>query len=84
VTKLEILGAALVVCSLLVGPATAKKAMTSHPATAAVCDPRDPGNPFSKEYDYMTWSAWRRRGSFDDRNDYTCQPIPAYVRNHHW
>ena len=82
-TKLEILGAALVVCSLLVGPATAKKAMTSHPATA-VCDPRDPGNPFSKEYDYMTWSAWRRRGSFDDRNDYTCQPIPAYVRNHHW
>jgi len=81
-TKLGILGTALVVSALLVGPAMAKKAATSH--AAAVCDPRDPGNPFSREYDYMTWSAWRRRGSFDDRNDYTCQPIPAYARNHGW
>jgi hypothetical protein len=82
--KLGILGTALIVCSLLVGPAMAKKAATSHPATAAACDSRDPGNPFSKEYDYMTWSAWRRRGAWDDRNDYTCQPIPSYARNHGW
>jgi hypothetical protein len=79
--KLWLLGVALVASSLLVGPALAKKAATSHPATAAVCDPRDPGNPFSKEYDYMTWSAWRRRGSWDDRAEYTCQPIPSYARN---
>jgi hypothetical protein len=80
-TKLGILGTTLVICSLLVGPAVAKKAATSHPATAAVCDPRDPGNPFSKAYDYMTWSAWRRRGGWDDRAEYTCQPIPSYARN---
>jgi hypothetical protein len=79
-TKLCILGAALVV-SLLAAPVMANKVRTSHPAVAAACDPRDPGNPFSKEYDYMTWSAWRRRGGWDDRNEYTCQPIPSYYSN---
>jgi hypothetical protein len=82
-TKLWLLGTALVVSSLLAGPVVAREAI-GHAAVQAACDPRDPGNPFSKKYDYMTWSAWRRRGSFDDRNDYTCQPIPSYARNHGW
>jgi hypothetical protein len=76
-TKLWLLGTALVVSSLLAGPVMAKKAKTSHPAPATVCDPRDPGNPFSKKYEFLEWSDWRRVGGWDDRNDYTCQPIPS-------
>jgi hypothetical protein len=78
-TKLRLLGAA-VIFSVLAGPAMAKHVIhkTAHHVRTAACDPRDPGNPFSQKYDYMAWSAWRRRGSWDDRADYTCQPIPSY------
>jgi hypothetical protein len=76
-TKLWLLGTALVVSSLLAGPVMAKKAKTSQPAPATVCDPRDPGNPFSKKYEFLEWSDWRRVGGWDDRNEYTCQPIPS-------
>jgi hypothetical protein len=76
-SKLWLLGTALVVSSLLAGPVMAKKAKTSHPAPATVCDPRDPGNPFSKKYEFLEWSDWRRVGGWDDRNEYTCQPIPS-------
>jgi len=76
-TKLWLLGTALVVSSFLAGPVMAKKAKTSHPAPATVCDPRDPGNPFSKKYEFLEWSDWRRVGGWDDRNEYTCQPIPS-------
>ena len=34
----------------------------------------DAGNPFSKEEDYMAWSAWRARGGWDDRIDPNCLP----------
>jgi hypothetical protein len=77
-TKLGLIGTVLVVSSLLASPAIARDARTGHPAVHAACDPRDPGNPFSKTYDYLTWSAWRRRGGWDDRADYTCQPIPSH------
>jgi len=76
-TKLGLLATALVLSSILAGPAMAKQ-MARHQPTGAACDPRDPGNPYSKTYDYLAWSAWRRRGSWDDRADYTCQPIPAH------
>jgi hypothetical protein len=81
-TKLGLLGAAAVVSFALAGPTmaqaeTAKHVNPNHVQNVA-CDPRDPGNPFSRTYDYMTWSAWRRRGSWDDRADYTCQPIPVH------
>ena len=79
-TKLGILGAALAAVSLLAAPVMAKDARTGQAAT--VCDPRDPGNPFSKEYDYMSWSAWRRRGAWDTRAEWTCQPIPSYAARH--
>jgi hypothetical protein len=82
-TKFGILGAALVASSLLAAPVMAKESRTSHLASTA-CDPRDPGNPYSRTYDYMTWSAWRKRGSWDDRNEYTCQPIPSYARHQGW
>lgn len=83
-TKLGLIGTALVVSSLLAGPVMAKNARTAYPATEAACDPRDPGNPFSRRYDFMEWSAWRRKGGWDDRAEYTCQPIPAYARAHGW
>jgi hypothetical protein len=81
-TRLWILGAAVAASSLLAAPVLAREARIGHPAQTAACDPRDPGNPFSKRFDYMTWSAWRRRGGWDDRADYTCQPIPSYARDH--
>ena len=80
-TRLWILGAAVAASSLLAAPVLAREARIGHPAQTAACDPRDPGNPFSKRFDYMTWSAWRRRGGWDDRAEYTCQPIPSYARN---
>ena len=73
--KLGLLGTTLVLSALLALPAMAGR-VARHQAEQT-CDPRDPGNPFSKKYDYLAWSWWRRRGSWDDRADYTCQPIPA-------
>ena len=85
-TKLALLGTGMVVSVALIGSAMAQtgtakqKHVTAHHARVlpVACDPRDPGNPFSEKYDYMTWSAWRRRGGWDARADYTCQPIPAH------
>jgi hypothetical protein len=79
-TKLGTVGAALVVSSMLAGPAMAKDPRIVH--TATVCDPRDPGNPFSRTADFMEWSAWRRRGGWDTRAEWTCQPIPAFYARH--
>jgi hypothetical protein len=53
---------------------TAKHAISNPVA----CDPRDPGNPYSERYDFMSWSAWRSGGGWDARADWTCQPIPAH------
>ncbi len=85
-TKLRLLGAAIIL-SLLAGPAMAKhvkqKRVISHPrhpAQNAVCDPRDPGNPYSRKYEFLEWTAWRKRGGWDTRNEWTCQPIPQYYR----
>jgi hypothetical protein len=76
-TSFKLVGSAMVVLFALAGPAMAEHVKRVH--QTPVCDPRDPGNPFSRTYDYLTWSAWRRRGSYDDRADYTCQPIPSYA-----
>jgi hypothetical protein len=82
--KLTILGATAVLLSLLAGPVVASPAAT-HPAYAArVCDHRDPGNPYSERYDYWEWSAFRARGSYDARADWTCQPIPPVAYQKGW
>ena len=83
-TKLGLAGAALVVSCLLAAPVVARESRIGHPAIETACDPRDPGNPFSRKYDFMEWSAWRRKGGWDDRADYTCQPIPTYARERGW
>lgn len=78
-TKLAILGAAVVVSTaVLAAPAFAQHRATSHVANAATagdwCANREPGNPYSKEEDYLAWSAWRVRGGWDDHNDFNCNP----------
>jgi len=64
------------------GPATARP-VAKHPATQ-VCDPRDPGNPYSQKYDYWSWAAFRWRGSWDTRAEWTCQPIPPIAYQKGW
>jgi hypothetical protein len=83
-TKLTLLGAAVIVASAtLAAPAIAQHRV-AHPAYNAYterawCPNREPGNPYTKEEDYMAWSAWRARGGWDDRNDFNCTP----ARVHH-
>jgi hypothetical protein len=74
-SKLGPLATATVLSISLATPWIAEP-MTRHVAAQTACDPRDPGNPFSRKYDDMTWSAWWRRGAWDDRAEYACQPIP--------
>jgi hypothetical protein len=55
-TKLRLLGTAAVVSFALAGPTmaqaeTARRVNPNHIQNVA-CDPRDPGNPFSRTYDY--------------------------------
>jgi hypothetical protein len=77
-TKLTLLGAAVVVVSAtLAGPAVAQYRV-AHPVNSYAyaqgdwCPNREPGNPYTKEEDYIAWSAWRARGGWDDRNDFNC------------
>jgi hypothetical protein len=77
--KLSFFGAALALSFALTGPAAAKQ-LIDHRAQNVVCDPRDPGNPYSRKYEFSEWTNYRARGGWDSRNDYTCQPIPPYWR----
>jgi len=75
-TKLSLLGvAAIAATAAFAMPAFAQHRVT-HAANdyvqANVCGYQDPGNPYSKEEDYMAWSAWRARGGWDDRVDTDC------------
>jgi hypothetical protein len=77
-TKFILLGAAAVLSAVLAAPAMAQHltahAAYAHPAYAQNdwCLNREPGNPYSKDEDYMAWSAWRARGGWDDHNDWRC------------
>ena len=77
-TKLTLLGAAVIVVTYaLSSPATAQHrvAPTVNPYTAGDwCAGREPGNPYSREEDYIAWSGWRSRGGWDDHNDFNCAP----------
>jgi hypothetical protein len=73
-TKLKLLGAAVVLSSALTGPAMAQHTV-SHPdsyAQSGYCPGHEAGNPYTKEEDYIAWSGWRARGGWDDRNDGNC------------
>jgi hypothetical protein len=79
-TKLTLLGAAVIlVASTLTVPATAQHRAVAHSvghyAQEPWCPNREPGNPYTKEEDYIAWSGWRARGGWDDRNDFNCGPL---------
>jgi hypothetical protein len=76
-TKFTLIAAALVLSSVLAAPAIAQH-RAPHPdvyAQSGYCAHHDPGNPYTKEEDYMAWSGWRARGGWDDRNDWKCTPV---------
>jgi hypothetical protein len=78
--KRKILGAA-VGLALAAGPAMAEHAASSRGqyAQSIYCATREPGNPYSKYCDYLTWSRWRARGGWDSRLDDACWRNPRYV-----
>jgi len=76
-TKISLLGiAAIAAATAFAVPAFAQHRAghmnTGTYAQTNVCGHQDPGNPYSKEEDYMAWSAWRARGGWDDRVDPDC------------
>jgi hypothetical protein len=82
--KFTILGATAILFSLFAGPVVANPAAIPTAHLAQVCDPRDPGNPYSERYDYWEWSAFRARGSYDTRAEWSCQPIPSVAYQKGW
>ena len=75
-TRTRLIGAAVVISSMLAGPAMAQR-LVAHPVQSTYCATREAGNPYSEQYDYMAWSAWRARGSWDSRGDDACLRNPA-------
>ena len=75
---------AVMISALAASPAVAQRGQVgpaypaSQPAISTYCATIDPGNPFSKVYDYMAWSAWRAKGDWDARGDNACARNPLY------
>lgn len=67
-TKLGVFGA-VALFSVLAGPAMAQQRVTraASDARTAQCAYHEPGNPYSREEDYIAWSGYRARGGWDDR-----------------
>jgi len=79
-TTFKLVGAAVVLVSLLASPATARHLFSSQgPAQSLFCATRDAGNPHSKYCDYLEWSKWRSRGAWDSTLDNACLHNPAFV-----
>ena len=76
--RLSLIGvAAIVATTAFAAPAlaqhrTARVANAYAQAGVGVCGYQEPGNPWSKDEDYLAWSAWRARGGWDDRVDTDC------------
>jgi hypothetical protein len=71
----------VVVVALATGPAMARQRQLTPaplPSISTYCATIDPGNPFSKVYDYQAWSAWRARGLWDSSGDNACARNPLY------
>jgi hypothetical protein len=76
-SKIALIGIAAVAATVFAGPAFAQHRAGHGPAIytqANACGYQEPGNPYSKEEDYLAWSAWRARGGWDDRVDPNCVP----------
>ena len=86
-SRLALLGAAVVASyATLAVPAVAQHRAAAPAVNVATegdwCPGREPGNPYTKEEDYIAWSAWRTRGGWDDHNDVHC--APARVMRHNF
>jgi hypothetical protein len=80
-TRFKLIGAAVVLFSVLTGPAGARH-VTSSPANLSrslFCATREAGNPHSKYCDYLAWSKWRQRGAWDSSLDNACLANPAFI-----
>ncbi len=77
--KFKILGAAVAVV-LATAPAMAGRvaAAPDRSTKSLYCSTLEPGNPYSRVCDYMGWSWWRARGSWDSRGDDACYRNPHY------
>ena len=72
-TKLKLLGAAIVLTSTLSVPAMAQVAVgPGYYARNAYCLSKELGNPYFPPSDYQHWSSWRAEGSWDDHGDWRC------------
>ena len=76
--KFKILGAAMVL-ALATEPAIARQKQVDRlPGISTYCATIEPGNPYSKVYDYQAWSAWRARGLWDSTGSDRCARNPLY------
>jgi hypothetical protein len=80
-TKFRLMSVAAVLFSVLAGPAMARHVITRpvHVAQSVFCATREAGNPHSKYCDYIEWSKWRQRGSWDSSLDNACWHNPNFV-----
>jgi hypothetical protein len=76
--KFKLIGVAAVLFSVLAGPAMARHVI-ARPGQSIYCATREAGNPHSKYCDYIAWSGWRRRGSWDSSLDDACWRNPGYI-----
>jgi hypothetical protein len=80
-TNFRLIGVAAVLFSVLAGPTMARHVISRpvHPAQTIFCATREAGNPHSKYCDYIEWSKWRQRGSWDSSLDNACWHNPSFV-----
>lgn len=68
---------ATVAATMTAGTAIAEPGPGSHDR-GIYCATRQAGNPYSKYCDYLGWSSWRRRWSWDATLDNACLRDPSY------
>jgi hypothetical protein len=80
-TNFRLIGTAAVLFSVLAGPAMAQRVISTrgYPARSIFCATKEAGNPHSKYCDYIAWSKWRERGSWDSSLDNACLANPAFI-----
>jgi hypothetical protein len=76
--KTAILLAALT-ATIATGSATARYLGPASYSQSIYCATREAGNPHSKYCDYLAWSKWRQRGSWDASLDNACLMNPHFV-----
>ena len=79
--QLRLICAAAILVSVLVGPVMARHLISgpSHPTQSLFCATREAGNPHSRYCDYLAWSKWRQRGSWDSSLDNACLRDPGFI-----